>query len=68
MGVNCTGKTHSYLSLFLRGDNSVRERLDGPLLHMLNELRKEVSPFYPSVTVVTFICIARIGCLRGYKR
>ena len=51
------------ISLFLRGDNSVRGKLDGPLLHMLNELRKEVSQFYPSVMVVTCISIARISCL-----
>lgn len=25
------------------GDNNVRGKLDGPLLHMLNELRREVS-------------------------
>ena len=28
-----------------RGDNEVRGKLDGPLLLMLNELRKEVSLF-----------------------
>ena len=30
------------LSFIYRGDISVRGKLDGPLLHMLNELRKEV--------------------------
>lgn len=30
------------LSFIYRDDISVRGKLDGPLLHMLNELRKEV--------------------------
>lgn len=30
------------LSIICRDDISVRGKLDGPLLHMLNELRKEV--------------------------
>lgn len=31
---------------FAVGDNSVRGKLDGPLLHMLNELRKESPEFF----------------------
>ena len=34
-----------HVSLSFRGDNTVRGKLDGPLLHMLNELRKEVSGY-----------------------
>ena len=32
-----------FIPFLFSGNNEVRGKLDGPLLHMLNELRKEVS-------------------------
>lgn len=46
------------LSFIYRDDISVRGKLDGPLLHMLNELRKEVgissSVLWRSITYLHF--------------
>lgn len=55
------------LSFIYRDDISVRGMLDGPLLHMLNELRKEVG-ISSSAKCVYYddplhICTSRAICL-----
>lgn len=53
MYLSLTGDS-MYLSF--RGDNSVRGKLDGPLLQMLNELRKEVSGLCDFCNVLKNYC------------